>query len=313
MLLAGTAVIVTHNSAVEVEACLDALADMAPQFTPIVVDNASTDDTVERLGRRRGLRLVANTENLGFAGAVNQAVETLPADFILLLNPDARLLAAVDGLTHSAARYGLAAGKLVDQKGKAQKGFTVRRFPTPMALAFELFGINRLWPTNPVNRRYRCLDRDLDQPGFVDQPAGAFLMVRGDVWRRLGGFDTRFHPVWYEDVDFCRRAVSAGFQIHYFPTAVAEHSGGHSVGRIPPGCRALYWCVSLLKYGAKHFPELPYRGICLAVMVSSVPRMIAGMIQSRNLAPLFAYSKVIWAAGLCLLTPRSSRPGVGLH
>lgn len=85
------------------------------------------------------------------------------------------------------------------------------------------------------------------------------------------------------------------------------------MGRIPPGCRALYWCVSLLKYGAKHFPELPYRGICLAVMVSSVPRMIAGMFQSRNLAPLFAYSKVIWAAGLCLLTPRGSRPGVGLH
>lgn len=313
MRLAGTAVVVTHNSAAEVEACLDALTKMAPQFTPIVVDNASADDTVMRVRRRPGVQLIANAENVGFAGAVNQAVRALPGDFILLLNPDARLLTAVDGLTEAAQQYGLAAGKLVDEKGNAQKGFTVRRFPTPMALAFELFGINRLWPSNPVNRRYRCLDMDLDQPSLVEQPAGAFLMARGDVWQRLGGFDTRFHPVWYEDVDLCRRAVDAGFQIQYFPAAVAEHSGGHSVGRIPPGCRALYWRVSLLKYAAKHFPASSYRGICLAVMVSSVPRMIAEVLRSRNLAPVSAYSRVLWVAGLRLLTPRDSRLGIGLY
>ena len=106
----------------------------------------------------------------------------------------------------ASRQYGLAAGKLVDKTGVAQKGFTIRRFPTPASLIFELFGINRLWPSNPVNRRYRYLDRDLDQPGPVEQPAGAFLMFRRDVWKRLRGFDESFHPVWFEDVDYCRRA-----------------------------------------------------------------------------------------------------------
>ena len=70
-------------------------------------------------------------------------------------------------------------------------------------------------------------------------------MFRRDVWRTLNGFDQRFEPVWFEDVDFCRRAVEAGFQIQYVPSVVARHEGGHSVGQIPAGRRASYWCVNL--------------------------------------------------------------------
>jgi GT2 family glycosyltransferase len=53
--------------------------------------------------------------------------------------------------------------------------------------------------------------------GLVEQPAGAFLMTRRDVWDQLGGFDQDFHPVWFEDVDFCRRAAEAGYRIQYVP------------------------------------------------------------------------------------------------
>ncbi len=119
-----------------------------------------------------------------------------------------------------------------------RRGFTIRRFPTPLTLWFELCGFNRLWPSNPVNRRYRYLDRDLEQAGPVEQPAGAFLMFRRDVWERLGGFDEGFYPVWFEDVDFCRRAADAGYRIEYVPQVEAEHLGGHSVGQISEGCRA---------------------------------------------------------------------------
>jgi len=317
VLLSGVAVIVTHNSGTEVEACLDALANMAPELTPIVVDNASTDGTTMRVGMRPEVNLIANTENLGFAGAVNQGVNSIQANLepnalILMLNPDARLLTSVDALAAATGKYGVAAGKLVDVNGEAQKGFTIRRFPTPLTLAFELFGINRLWPSNSINRKYRCLDRDLEAAGPVEQPAGAFLMIRMDVWKQLNGFDIGFHPVWFEDVDFCRRAVDAGVRIQYVPEAIAEHLGGHSVGAIPIGFRALYWCASLLRYAAKHFRPVAYRGICLAVVLSSVPRMVMGMIVSRSLTPVVAYSRVIWVAGLCLLTPRHWRPAVGL-
>jgi N-acetylglucosaminyl-diphospho-decaprenol L-rhamnosyltransferase len=306
--LAVAAVIVTYNSADVIISCLEALSKLAPEMTAIIVDNASSDETVNLVRARSGVRLIANPENRGFAAAVNQGEgEANESEFILLLNPDVELSTAVDQLTESAQQYGLAAGRLVDQAGSTQAGFTLRRFPTPAALVCELFGINRLWPTNPVNRRYRCLDRDYDQPGLVEQPAGAFLMVRRDVWKKLDGFDERFYPVWFEDVDFCRRAVDAGHQIAYVPSVTARHEGGHSVGKIPEGRRASYWCVSLLTYAAKHFQPGAFRGICAAVVLSSIPRMVVGMIAGRTLSSGGIYLKIMRFAGRCLVNPKHVR------
>jgi GT2 family glycosyltransferase len=299
-------VIVTYNSADVIEACLNSLTQMALEFSTIVVDNASGDDTLARVRtlQKPGTEVIANATNRGFAGAVNQGVRATAAEFVLLLNPDTRLLTSLDELTQASRQYGLASGKLVDKTGRAQAGFTIRRFPTPASLIFELLGVNRLWPSNPVNRYYRYLDRDLDQTGPVEQPAGAFLMFRKDVWDRLGGMDESFHPVWFEDVDFCKRAVDAGFQIQYVSTVTAEHLGGHSVLRTPPGCRTVRWCDSLLRYGSKHFRSFSYRATCLAVVLTSVPRAVAGMIQERSLTPGRSCITVVRSAGQRLLSPR---------
>jgi len=67
----------------------------------------------------------------------------------------------------------LAAEVALQLDGRAQAGFTIRRFPTAASLICELFGINRLWKSNPVNRRYRYFDNSLDEAGDVEQPAGA--------------------------------------------------------------------------------------------------------------------------------------------
>jgi GT2 family glycosyltransferase len=267
---------------------------MAPALIPVVVDNASSDDTVERVRARTGVRLIANRDNRGFAAAANQGVrEVGEAEFLLLLNPDACLATPLNDLIEASRRHGLAAGKLVGADGRAQRGFTLRRFPTPATLVFELLGLNRMWPRNPVNRRYRYLDRDLNQPGPVEQPAGAFLMVRRDVWERLGGLDEQFYPVWFEDVDFCRRAADARYRIECVPSVTARHVGGHSIGQVPRQYRAMYWCDSLLKYAVKHFRPVAYRGVCAAVIVGAVPRMVVGMIQERSLAPVAMYFKIL--------------------
>jgi len=259
---------------------------------------------VDLVRARSGMKLIANKKNRGFAAAVNQGVrEAGGNDFLLVLNPDTELLTVVDKLVESAERHGLSAGRLVDADGNTQAGFTIRRFPTPASLVFELFGINRLWPSNPVNWAYRYLDRDLDQPGPVEQPAGAFLMFRQDVWTKLSGFDEQFYPVWFEDVDFCRRAVDAGYEIAYAPSVVARHTGGHSVSRISAERRASYWCVSLLTYAAKHYRPWAFRGICAAVVLSSVPRMVAGMISERTLSSVATYCNIMRFAGLCLVFP----------
>jgi GT2 family glycosyltransferase len=306
LLLAAAAIIVTFNSEAVIGACLDALIKMAPYMKPIVVDNASGDRTVEIAGARTHVHLIANQQNLGFAAAVNQGISACDAEFLLLLNPDVDLLTGVDALIEASKQYGLAAGKLVDRDRRPQAGFTVRRFPTPAALIFELFGINRLWPSNPVNRWYRYLDRDLDRSGPVEQPAGAFLMTRRDVWQHLNGFDESFHPVWFEDVDFCKRALDSGYRIEYVPSVQASHLGGHSVGRIAPSCRAIHWCVSLTRYAAKHFHSAGYRAVCLAVVLSSFPRMVARMIQDRSLPSVATFRKIVLFAGLCLVSPGRS-------
>jgi len=308
--LAVAAVIVTYFSEEVIDACLEAISRVnimssaASQITPIVVDNASTDGTVERVREHAGVRLIANRQNLGFAAAANQGSRAAEdADLVLLLNPDACLLDSVDPLMEACQQHGLAAGKLVGTNGSVEAGFSVRRLPTPAALLFELLGINRLWPSNPVNRRYRALDLNLDQPGPVEQPAGAFLMVRRDVWEKLDGLDERFYPVWFEDVDFCRRALDAGYRIEYVPSVAARHRGGHSVGQVGEGNRALYWCVSLLKYSRKYFRPVAFRGICLGVVAGSIPRMFLGLMAARSLSPLNSCLKIMRYGGACFLRP----------
>ena len=305
----------TYNSEAVIGKCLDALAEMAPSATAFVIDNASRDRTLEEVRARKGVRVIANDKNLGFAAAVNQGVraasqEPVASEHLLMLNPDTRLLTALDDLEHASREYGLASGKLLDKTGSPQEGFTIRRFPTPLTLWFELCGFNRLWPSNPVNRSYRYLDRDLDEAGPVEQPAGALLMFRKDVWEQLGGLDEKFYPVWFEDVDFCRRAEEAGYKIEYTPGVAAEHLGGHSVSEIPEGCRAVYWCASLLRYASKHFASSAYCGVCLAVALTSVPRAVVGMIRARSTSPILSCITIVGFAVRRLLSPGTSgEPG----
>src|SRR5258707_1391563 len=75
----------------------------------------------------------------------------------------------------------------------------------------------------------------------VQQPAGAMLMVRRAVWSELGGFDEAFFPVWFEDVDFCRRAFDRGYRFYYVPEAVAKHTGAHSIRQLPVEKLRVYW------------------------------------------------------------------------
>jgi len=269
---------------------------MAPQIQPIVVDNASSDETVER-ARAAGARVVVNSRNMGFAAAANQGAKICAgASHILLLNPDAEIVTGLDALIDAANRYGIAAGQLQDEGGKPQKGFSIRRLPTARTLIWEQLGLNRLFPQNAVNRNYRCLDRDANEAGAVEQPAGAFLMVRIDVWKTLQGLDEIFYPVWFEDVDFCRRAQLAGFRIEYVPQAAARHVGGHSFMSLGSSRRSEYWCDNLLKYSRRHFCPLEFKGVCVAVMLSTVPRMVAALFHERNVRPVLTCCKIFATA-----------------
>jgi GT2 family glycosyltransferase len=284
-------VIVTYHSAREIGACLDAAVATGAEI--VVVDNASGDGTVEEV-RRRGVRCIANVENLGFAAAVNQGFAVLNRPFILLLNPDAVLETDLGALREACELPGAAGagGKLIDSEGRPQIGFMVRQLPTPAALILEALLLNRICPKNPVNRRYRGLHLDHSKRMPVEQPAGAFLMIRRAVWQELGGFDEGFRPLWFEEVDFCRRAKDRGYRMWFEPRAVAKHTGGHSIGRLRLGEKRFYWYRSLLKYSAKHFGSRGFRAVCLAVAAGSIPRGIAESIMARGFEPLAVYGNV---------------------
>ena len=125
-------------------------------------------------------------------------------------------------------------------------------------------------------------------------------MVRRQVWRELGGLDEAFFPLWFEDVDFCRRIRDRGFSLYYIPEAVANHTGGHSIPSLTVEMRRVYWYRSLLRYSSKHFHPLAFRVVCLAVLVGSFVRGFAEAAGHRSLAPIAAYGKVARVAGRCL-------------
>ena len=296
-------VVVTFNSGHHIGACLDAAVRSGARV--VVVDNASQDHTREEAGAR-GVTVIANPRNCGFAAAVNQGVRALDTPYILLLNPDAVLETGLESLRACCDKPGAAGagGKLLDAAGRPQAGFMFRCFPSPAALSFEALGLNRLWPHNPVNWQFRCLGSDFEMEQPVDQPAGAFLMIRRDIWEKLGGFDEGFYPLWFEDVDFSRRAAAAGHQMFYTPHAVAKHTGAHSIGRLPVEIRIHYWYGSLLRYVARHFGAWSARCVCLAVVLGSSGRMVIGTFAYRSLKPAIAYAQVALAAMRFLLRGR---------
>ena len=303
-------VIVTHNSETVIGACLDSLRQAEAEV--LVVDNASADGTRREVLRRPTVTLLANPWNRGFAAGVNQGIDAMVCPYVLLLNPDTELVGGIESLVAACARPGVAAagGKLVDPQGRPQAGFMVRRFPSAASLSLEALGVNRAWPGNPVNRRYRCADLDPEAPARVDQPAGAFLLIRREVWRSLGGFDEAFSPLWFEDVDFCKRAAAAGHPIEYVPAAVAKHRGGHSAGQLSTGTREMYWYGNLLRYAAKHFSRSARAVVCAAVVLGSIFRTLWGIPRSRSLKPVLVYGRVIRLATAFLVSSQDRGRGL---
>lgn len=301
-------IIVTYNSAAAIGDCLEQLASAACEV--IVVDNASQDESIATAlaaGKQMPLQLIRMTGNIGFAAAVNQGVQAASGEVLLLLNPDAIAEPkAIDTLLECFPSSGaeVVGGALVEEDGEPEKGFVFRRLPTLPALAFEALVINQLWPGNPVNRRYRCLDADYSREQLVEQPAGACLAITRKAWESVGGMDPGFYPVWFEDVDLCARLLRQGATIVHCPQARFRHSGAHSVGQLAFRNKQMFWYRNMVRYAKKHFSSSDVWLLRLAIVVGMGLRSLgclAGM-KPRGLsigAAIRAYAGVAaWAIGI---------------
>ncbi len=297
-MLRCSAMIVTHNSAASIEGCLESLAREDCEI--IVVDNASRDETVQRVEEFvawHAVHLIANSENLGFAAAVNQAAKEASGDVLLVLNPDTIAEpGAVKVLLQCLETTGAVAagGALLADDGRPARGFTFRQLPTLATLLCEAMLVNQLWPRNPLNRRYRCLDADYSQAQEVRQPAGACLAITRAAWESVGGFDEQFFPVWFEDVDLCQRLGENSGKIVYCPAARFRHSGAHSVGQLKFRDKQMFWYGNMLRYARKHFSNGQVATLRCGIIAGMLLRSLAAVFGARQ-APLGETLSGYWA------------------
>ncbi len=297
-MLRCSVIIVTYNSGASIGPCLEALANEDCQI--VIVDNASHDQTVQRVEEFvawHPVHLMANPENLGFAAAVNQGARDSTGDVLLILNPDAIAEpGSVQALLQCMETTGAVAvgGALLEKDGQPARGFAFRRLPTLTSLLFEVMLVNRLWPGNPVNRRYRCLDADYSQQQEVEQPAGACLAVTRAAWESVAGFDEQFFPVWFEDVDLCQRLLEHNGKILYCPSARFRHSGAHSVGQLPFRDKQLFWYGNMMRYARKHLSGGGVAALRVGIVAGMLLRSLGALFGARQ-APLGETLSAYWA------------------
>ena len=234
--VAVTVVVVSYNVAPLLATCLAsvraALGELDEPGEIVVVDNASTDASADLVAARfPDVRLVRNAANRGFGAACNQGASQA-GEFVLFLNPDARLEPAALGALVGRLRATPAAamaGPLVRFPGGAPQE-TRRRFPSPLTLLLESTPVQWRFPALPPLRRYVCAGRPVAGAERVDWLSGACLLVRTEAFRAAGGFDPHFF-MYFEETDLCRRLAALGWETWFEPAARCVHDHGRSAAQ----------------------------------------------------------------------------------
>ena len=264
---------------------LDALASIysaAPSlsFEVVVVDNASADGSAAAVASNfPQVVLIANAENTGYAQGNNQAIKTAQGAYILLLNPDVLLpeggLDRAVGFMESHTDAGALGVRQVHPDGRLQR--SVRGFPTPVTVLWELLGLSRLFPRNRLFGAYRMTWFDYAHVAEVDQPMGTFLLMRRAVVEQVGILDEAF-PIFFNEVDWCLRCKRAGWRIYFTPEVEIVHYGGASTAQVGA---AMAWESrrGLLQFYAKHYPTLRFRPLRALIALASWPH---AWLQARR-------------------------------
>lgn len=225
--------IVSYNTRVMTLTCLDSIVRETKQvsYEIIVVDNASKDGSAAAIAAHPARpRLLALSENIGFARANNVAARAAAGETILLLNPDTEVRdGAIDALMEFAGRHpeaGIWGGRTIFADGSLNPASAWARM-TPWRLFCRAAGLTGLAPASPIlnSEAYGGWMRDSERD--VDIVSGCFLLIRRDLWEKLGGFDTDFF-MYGEDADLCLRAIRLGAQPRVTHTATIVHHGGAS-------------------------------------------------------------------------------------
>ncbi len=235
-----------------------------------------------------GAMVISNADNRGFGPACNQGAAVASGDILLFLNPDTLAeTGAVDEVRRAFDEHPqtvAVAPRLIDHGsagGEDQRLFQLRRFPTLGADVRELLLFDRVVPGNHPKRHSRYLDEDRDRPFEVEQAAAAALAVRREAFEAIGGFDERFWPAYWEDVDLCLRLREHG-PIEYWPAARIVHVGGESVGTLGTRRFRNIYYGNALRYRDKHYSRPATCAYRASLAVGMMMRALITALTARS-------------------------------
>src|SRR5215212_10215254 len=273
-------VILNWNVADLLARCIESLPQAAGNLWErtevLVVDNASTDGSVEMLRARfPGVRLIALPANLGFTRGNNVGIAASRGKYIFVLNPDTVAcpgsIAALADYMEEHVEVGIAGPRLLNPDGSLQP--SRRRFPTLVAALVESTPVEQWFPNALPLRRLYMADRPDGETQQVDWLSGAALMCRAETLRQVGLFDPGYF-MFSEEVDLCRRVAAAGWSVAYLPAAEIIHYGGRSTGR-NVAARHIHFNTSKARYYRVHEGRMAGKAIRGYLLVVSALQLLS--------------------------------------
>ncbi len=248
-------IIVTYKEELDLlKACFDSVyASADVDFECIVVDNGNNPATAGLLSSYPGAVYVPNKKNEGFAAAVNVGMRRSTGKYVLLLNPDteyasdvlAKMVAHLDedesvGVASSVIRY---------PDGSLQE--SIRRFPRLLDQTLIMLKFPHVFKQMASIDKYMMRDVSAFETQDVDSIMGAFMFIRREVLDQIGLFDERYF-IWFEEVDYCKMAHDAGWNIRHYADVEIMHHKGHTFNKIATIRKQKWMRTSLRKYMKKH-------------------------------------------------------------
>jgi hypothetical protein len=220
-------IITTYNSANFIGPCLTALLKSGyADLEIIVVDNASTDNTLALVKNFSEIKVLPQNKNLGFGRANNLGAKTAHGDYLVFMNPDVwvepdtlrRLTEFLDTRPHA----GIVGPQLIYPDGQIQDSF--RRFMKPhYQIIKRLSWLLRIKRLRQSVKKYLMWNQDPHTDFRCDWLVGAMLMIRSPLFKEIGGFDERYF-LFMEDTDLCRAAAQKNAEVWYHHLARAQHN-----------------------------------------------------------------------------------------
>jgi GT2 family glycosyltransferase len=200
----------------------------------IVVDNASDDGSVDLIKKKYSkVKLIANKTNVGFGSANNQAMKIAKGKYFLLINPDTIVredtFSKMLEFFQNTSNAGIAGCKVLNADGSLQLACR-RSFPGPWTSFTKVMGLSKLFPNSKLFARYNLTYLNPNRTYEVDAVSGAFMMIRKEIYDKIGGFDENFF-MYGEDLDLCYRAQKLGSAVYYVHNAEIIHYKGESTKR----------------------------------------------------------------------------------